>query len=198
MPADEWEDTDARLADRRAAAQAVLAYALKTGDAVGKSDATAGFLPEYDVDGRRVRQRPPRLRRRAPGSRRWRVTSHGLASVQKPEEQATLSILIKQPSGCNIVGWRGTSLAGDWVVFPGEKSCEGPRYLTRTPRGATLSMRINGPVAHKLIVVSWQLAQVPQTGVLVPPCCNSTQRRHTPEGATLSTGFPHNRRSERM
>lgn len=48
---DGWQDTDSRLEDRREAARAVLAHVVETGDAVGKSDATERFLPEYAVGG---------------------------------------------------------------------------------------------------------------------------------------------------
>jgi hypothetical protein len=49
--ADGWDDSTDRLAARRSAATAVLRHAVETGEAVGKSDATDRFLPEYAVEG---------------------------------------------------------------------------------------------------------------------------------------------------
>lgn len=46
-----WEDTDARLRERRQAAESVLQHAIDTGDAIGKSDALEDFHSEYSVDG---------------------------------------------------------------------------------------------------------------------------------------------------
>jgi len=48
---DGWQDTDERLAARRAAARAVLQHAVDTGDAVGKTDAIEEFGDEFGVDG---------------------------------------------------------------------------------------------------------------------------------------------------
>lgn len=45
-----WDDDD-RLDDRRAAARAVLSYAVNTGEAVGKQEAIHNFREEFDVDG---------------------------------------------------------------------------------------------------------------------------------------------------
>lgn len=46
-----WQDSEQRLADRRAAALAVLEHAVETGDAVGKSEAVGGFYADHQVDG---------------------------------------------------------------------------------------------------------------------------------------------------
>lgn len=45
-----WDD-DGRLADRKAAARAVVEYAVESGDYVGRSDAVGGFRAEYPIDG---------------------------------------------------------------------------------------------------------------------------------------------------
>lgn len=49
--ADGWGDTDERLQQRIAAATAVLTHAVRTGAAVGKSDAIDDFHDQYPVDG---------------------------------------------------------------------------------------------------------------------------------------------------
>ena len=49
--AEGWTDDDDRLADRKAAARAVLEHAINTGNAVGKSDAVDTFYDQYPVDG---------------------------------------------------------------------------------------------------------------------------------------------------
>lgn len=46
-----WTGSADRLADRRDAARAVLAYAVESGDAVGRSDAVERFRDEYPVAG---------------------------------------------------------------------------------------------------------------------------------------------------
>lgn len=46
-----WTDDDDRLADRRDAARAVLAFAVDSGDAVGRSEAVERFRDEHPVDG---------------------------------------------------------------------------------------------------------------------------------------------------
>ena len=49
---DTWEDTEERLASRRAAAEVVLQHALDTGDAVGKSsDVVEGVRERFPVEG---------------------------------------------------------------------------------------------------------------------------------------------------
>lgn len=46
-----WGDTGERLEQRRAAARVVLQYAVDTGEAVGRSDATDRFFSDYRVNG---------------------------------------------------------------------------------------------------------------------------------------------------
>jgi len=54
VAADEWEDTDARLADRKAAARAVLEYARDNGS-VSKQEAKEDIYPDHGVEGQNAR-----------------------------------------------------------------------------------------------------------------------------------------------
>lgn len=94
--AEEWDDSPDRLDARKAAARAVLAHAVESGEHVGKSDAVERFFDEYPVEGQKTEtwwrknirnDILSELGEYSQGNGGYRVTADDLAAFVEEEEE---------------------------------------------------------------------------------------------------------------